>query len=143
MNWKRNILWKVHVVCACCLSGFLACFPPCPSILSSGNQLQSYFIFLCLCPILPNEEDTVSSGNLLTYLTVLLHHISKIIMLLQAYWKINGLVKKGGPLLWSVQKCLERVHLELAGKQTLVIPGFMKALFSLMGISIYFTCCFF
>lgn len=54
--------------------------------------------------------------------------MSKIMMLLQAQWKINGLVEKEG-LSWRVQKCLEIVHLKLIGKQTLVIPGFMEALF--------------
>jgi len=42
-------------------------YAPCPSIHSHWKQLQSYSIFLCLCPFLPNEEDTILSGNLLAY----------------------------------------------------------------------------
>lgn len=109
--------------------GFQHAFPPCPSIRSSWKDLQSYYIFLCLCPFLPNEEDTVLSGNLLAYFKCdRAGEVSKIIMLLQAQWKINGLVEKEG-LLWRVQECLEIVHLKLIGKQTWVIPGFMEALF--------------
>lgn len=82
------------------------------------------FHFSVSVSLLPNEEGTVPSGNLLVcFKCDGGSEVSKVILFLQALWKINGLVEKEG-LLWKIQKCLDISHTKLAGKQTLVIPVF-------------------
>lgn len=140
MDWGGGNLCKVHVVCASCLSRFLACFSFVPQHalpLKTASKL-----FHISVSLFPNEEDTVPSGNLLAYFKCDgASEVSKVIVFLQAQWKINGLVEKGGRL-WKIQKCLETIHVKLVGKQALLIPVFMEALLPVMGISVYFTCCF-
>lgn len=80
----KKILCKIHVVCASCLSRFLACHSFMPQHTLPLKTAPKLFHFSV--SLLPNEEDTVPSGNLLAYFKCdEASEVSKVIRFLQAH----------------------------------------------------------